>query len=265
MKKVLLLIIIISQIACESKQQSREANTKTTQEIALGDNTSHHIPEITRVFAAHGGFDTWSELKTLSYEMGGSTTLVELQNRHIRTESEGQTVGFDGEKVWVYPASEDADQQKMRYNLMFYFYAFPFVAGDPGVNYQVLSPITLQGKDYNAVKISYDAGVGNAPNDTYIICSDTETDQMEWLLYTATFGGAPKDNYSLIKYADWQEFGGVKLPTQLQWYLYEDGKVGGPRGEAVTFENIRVSTEYPAMEKFTMPEGAAVAGMTEGE
>jgi len=146
MKKLLLLTIIISLIACENKPQFRETNIETEPEVTQSANSSHHIPEISQVFAAHGGYDTWFDLKMLSYDMGGNTTLVELQHRYIRTESEEQTVGFGGEKVWVYPASEDADQQKMRYNLMFYFYAFPFVAGDPGVNYEVLSPIILQSK-----------------------------------------------------------------------------------------------------------------------
>ncbi len=244
-------------ISCEAKKtEPTVAEVPATPEV---DYTAHHVPEVTAVFDAHGGFDTWSTLKSLSYDMGGSTTLTELQNRYARIESEEQTVGFDGENVWVYPPSEDADRQRMRYNLMFYFYAFPFVVGDPGVNYDVLPQIELAGKSYNQVKIAYDAGVGDAPNDSYIICSDPETNKMEWLLYTATFGGASKDKYSLIKYEDWQNYGGVTLPGKLQWYTYEDGVVGEPRGSGRTFENVQVSTEYPSMDKFKMPEGASIA------
>ena len=259
MKNLIALSILTLLFACENNHQHQQAENETTPEATQPDYTSHHIPAITRIFEAHGGYDNWSELKTLSYEMGGSTTLVELQNRYIRIESEGQTVGFDGENVWVNPASEDADRQRMRYNLMFYFYAFPFIIGDPGVKYEVLEPIELQGKEYNAVKISYESGVGDAPNDTYIVCADPETNQMEWLLYTATFGGAPENDYSLIKYENWQDFGGVKLPTRLQWYQYEDGVVGDPRGDGRFFEDISVSKAYPEMDNFTMPEGAAIA------
>lgn len=258
MKHTLSLAFIIFLFACDNQEQPSEA-----QGVSQNDATSHHIPEITNVFEAHGGYDSWSDLKTLSYEMGGSTTLVDLQNRYTRIEGEEQTVGFDGENVWVHPASEDADRQRMRYNLMFYFYAFPFVVGDPGVNYEALEPIELQGQVYNAIKVSYDAGVGDAPNDSYIVLANPETDQMEWLLYTATFGGAPEDDYSLIKYTGWQDFSGVKLPTELQWYQYEDGVLGEPRGDARIFENITVSTEPPAMDNFAMPEGAAIAKMPE--
>ncbi len=263
MNNLIAICFLSLMIACEGKKQ--EQPIETVEAAPQVDYTAHHIPEITKVFDAHGGYDTWSSLKMLSYDMGGSTTLTELQNRYARIESEEQTVGFDGENVWVYPASDDADRQRMRYNLMFYFYAFPFVVGDPGVIYEVLDPIELDGKTYNQVKISYYDGVGDAPNDNYIICSDPETNQMQWLLYTATFGGEVEHEYSLIKYEGWQEFGGVMLPTSLQWYKYEDGVVGEPRGDARSFTNIQVSTEYPSMDNFEMPEGAAIARMPEGE
>lgn len=199
----------------------------------------------------------------MSYENGGSKTLVELQNRYTRIDSEHQTVGFDGEQVWVYPASEDANQQIMRYNLMFYFYAFPFVVGDPVVNYEAIEQVTLRDELFDVVKITYNAAIGDAPNDSYIILSNPSTHQMEWLLYTASFGGDASDRYSLIKYEGWQEMGGVILPSSLQWYSYTDGVVGDPRGPARIFENILVSEEFPAMENFIMPEGASVAKLPE--
>lgn len=225
--------------------------------------TAHHIPEISAVFEAHSGFDEWMDLKKLSYEMGGSQTLVDLQSRYTRIASDEQTVGYDGEKVWVHPATENADRQRMRYNLMFYFYAFPFVVGDPGVNYEALEPVDLQGKTYEAIKVTYDNGVGDSPNDSYIICADPDSHQMEWLMYTATFGGKASERYSLIKYEGWQNRGGVLLPSTLQWYQYAEGKVDDPRGPTRAFENVQVSEEYPDKSNFEMPEGASVAAKPE--
>jgi hypothetical protein len=255
MKNILVFLTTAFLMACGGVKPDRS----TQENSANAGLTSHHIPQITKIFDAHGGFANWSKLKMLSYKMGGSTTLTDLQNRYTRIESENQTVGFDGKQVWVYPASEDADKQRMRYNLMFYFYAFPFIVGDPGVNYEALEPIDLQGTSYDAVKITFDNGVGDASNDSYIICSDPTSGRMHWLMYTATFGGEPKDNYSLIKYEGWTELGGVVLPTSLQWVHYKDGVVGDPKGEAVRFENIEVAQEYPSIDQFEMPEGAAIA------
>ncbi|MHA7100616.1 DUF6503 family protein [Roseivirga pacifica] len=260
MKKIAIILLSAFCLACggAKKEQVEEPKAEAPSK------TGHHSASITKVFEAHGGYDTWTSLKQLSYENGGSKTLVELQNRYTLIESENQTVGFDGENVWVNPPSEKADGQRMRYNLMFYFYAFPFVVGDPGVFYEDMEPIELQGKAYNAVKISYGNGVGDSPKDNYIILSDPETNQMQWLMYTATFGGdESSDRFSLIKYEGWNELGGVLLPSSLQWYQYSDGVVGEPRGGARLFENIQVSTEYPAMSNFEMPEGAQVAKLPE--
>ncbi len=255
MKNLVFLLSTALMIACGGTKPDQSTAEKPT----AVDQYSHHIPQITKVFKAHGGYASWSKLKMLSYQMNGTKTLTDLQNRYTRMESENQTVGFDGKNVWMYPASEDVAQQRMRYNLMFYFYAFPFIVGDPGVNYEALAPIELQGASYDAVKITFDSGVGNAPNDSYIICSDPATGRMHWLLYTATFGGEAKEQYNLIRYKDWAKQGDVLLPTSLQWYQYEDGVVGEPRGEARRFENIQVSEETPSMDLFEAPEGAAIA------
>ena len=256
MKKYLLLVVMTVIMAC----QGTKTEEKTVEVQTEPSLTDHHIASIAKVFDAHGGFDQWTSLKQMSYDFNGSHTLVDLQSRYTRIDSEAQTVGFDGEKVWVMPPNENADRQRMRYNLMFYFYAFPFVVGDPGVFYEDVEPVTLGDKTYNAVKVSYGDGVGDSPKDNYIILSDQETNQMEWLMYTATFGGGEaSDRYSLIKYDGWENRGGVVLPTSLQWYQYQDGMVGDPRGGSRTFENVTVSTEYPAMSNFEMPEGAQVA------
>ena len=257
MKKYLAITLMTLLFAC--------GGTKTEEKTVAAEpeapsKTAHHSASITKVFDAHGGFNTWDKMNQLSYKMGEQTTLVELKNRYTRLESEAQTVGFDGEKVWVNPPSENADRQRMRYNLMFYFYAFPFVVGDPGITYEDLEPIELQGKTYNQVKVSFNDGVGDSSKDNYIICSDPETNQMEWLLYTATFGGGEtSDRYGLIKYGEWQTINGVTIPKSIQWHTFKDGEVGEPRGGARSFENVAISEEVPSMDNFTMPEGAQVA------
>ncbi len=255
MNKYLIVALMTILVACGGTKTEE----KTAEVVNPGPDVSHHTAAITKVFDAHGGYDTWAGMNQLSYKIGEQTTLVELKSRYTRLESPEMTVGFDGEKVWVNPPSENADRQRMRYNLMFYFYAFPFVVGDPGITYEDMQPMELMGKTYNGVKVSYSDGVGDSPKDNYIIYSDPETNQMQWLMYTATFGGGEaSDRYSLIRYDNWQTVNGVTIPKSIKWYQYKDGEGGDMRFER-TFDEVAISEEVPAMENFTMPEGAQVA------
>lgn len=256
MKKYFMLVLLATLVSCGGAP----TENKVEEVIADPPKTDHHSAAITKVFDAHGGFAKWSEMKQLSYDMSnGQHHLVELQNRYTRVESENDTIGFDGDEVWVMPATANASRARMTYNLYFYFYAFPFVVGDDGVMYEDVDQMDILGKTYNGVKISYENGVGESSKDNYIIYSDPETNQMAWLMYTATFGGEEtSDRWSLIKYDQWQTIDGVTIPKTLQWYQYRDGEVGGMRNEVV-FENVNLSKEVPSMDNFKMPEGAQVA------
>ncbi len=261
MKKLTLLAILAIGIACQPTNQK-----ETTEESApIYEAPAHHSESLTKVLDAHGGYEQWSSLKSLSYLKGEETTVTNLQNRKIRLESPSQTIGFDGNEVWVSPDTLDVSRARFYHNLFFYFYAMPFVVGDPGAFYEDLEPKELAGKTYNGVKVSYNAGVGDAPDDNYIIWSDPETGKMEWLMYTVTYrSGEPSDRYSLIKYDGWTEFSGVVLPTSLQWFTYENENVGEPRGEATLFQNVTLSTEAPDENLFAMPENAAIAPLNSG-
>ncbi|MEO1255226.1 MAG: DUF6503 family protein, partial [Bacteroidota bacterium] len=132
--------------------------------------------------------------------------------------------------------------------------------GDPGANYEELEPKELDGKTYSGIKVSYSEGIGDAPDDNYIIWYDPETGKMEWLMYTVTYGrGESSDKFSLIKYGTWQEFNGLVLPTSLQWFQYDGETVGEARGDATMFSDIQISDEAPDETLFVMPAGAQIA------
>ena len=248
------LLLVIVLIGCQSTTSTAETATYTYQSPA------HHSESIDRVFAAHGGYEKWSQMKTLSYLKGDESTITNLQNRKIRLESPGRTIGFDGADVWVSPDTLATDRIRFYHNLYFYFYSMPFVVGDPGASYEDLPARILNGKSYEGVKVSYGAGVGDAPDDNYIIWYDPKTYLMEWLMYTVTYrSGEPSDSYSLIKYDGWQEVNGLLLPTFLQWYQYDQEVVGDPRGDGAQFSEIRLSEQAPESSLFARPDNAAIA------
>lgn len=252
--KNLSLLLLLTMMACQSpKTASEEPEPPYT-------TPSHHTASLTKIFEAHGGYELWSSMQSLSYRRGEESTITNLQNRKIRLESPTQTIGFDGAQVWVAPDSVDASRARFYHNLYFYFYAMPFVVGDPGANYEEVEQKELQGKAYSGIKVSYGEAVGDSPDDNYIIWYDPETYKMEWLMYTVTYrSGEPTDRYSLIKYEGWTEIEGLLLPTSLQWYQYDGESVGEKRGEPALFTDIRLSKEAPEPSRFDMPDGAQIA------
>jgi hypothetical protein len=255
MKKISQLLILTLLIACQPKEE----NKTTAESTETSSASAHHNVSVSKIFQAHGGYETWLSMNTMSYRFGGVETIVDMQHRYTVNLGEDQQVGFDGQNVWVNPPSDNAEGQRMRYNLMWYFYAFPFVVGDPGVIYEDLDRKVLDGVRYNAIKISYEDGIGDSPKDNYIILSDPKTDQMRWLMYTATFGGEErKTQYTLIKYDGWENREGLLLPTTLQWYNYEGEELKGPRGQARVFEEVKVMKDVTNTSIFAAPEGAYI-------
>lgn len=229
---------------------------------------TQEMPEsATAVMEAHGGMDLWKSLGGLVFQKGdgeeAETHITNLWDRRIRVENSKYTIGFDGTDVWVSPAdAEMRGSARFYHNLYFYFYAMPFVLGDPGIYYEEVPDLELMGKTYGGVKISYAPNVGDSPDDNYILYYDKATHQMEWLMYTVTYrGGGPSDKYSLIKYGDWQDVptGGasVRLPKSITWYNYEDGVVGDARGGA-EFPMVSVSAEPPLDSRFARPEDSRI-------
>lgn len=256
MRLFIFLTLPILFLACQPSSD----NTSDESEKASYTKPSHHSESLTKVFDAHGGYEQWSKMKTLSYLKGEEYTITNLQNRKIKLEDAERTIGFDGTNVWVAPDTAEIDRARFYHNLYFYFYAMPFVVGDPGAKYEEMTPMELEGKTCGGIKVSYGEDVGDAPDDNYIIWYDPETFQMEWLMYTVTYrSGEPSDEYRLIKYQDWQEIGDLLLPTTLQWYQYDGENVGDPRGNSAEFKEVKISEDYPEEDLFEMPEGAVIA------
>lgn len=155
--KYLCQTIIVLIASCQSKT----ANTETT----TYQDPAHHISALSDVFEAHGGYENWSRMNSLSYQKGEESTITDLKSRMIRVKSPERTIGFDGTDVWVTPDTVDASGARFRHNLYFYFYAMPFVVGDPGAYYEQLEQRELAGSVYDQIKVSYKENVGDAPDD----------------------------------------------------------------------------------------------------
>jgi len=230
------------------------------------NNTSTVKPKfpsnVEKVFDAHGGYDTWKEMKAMIYtiknDKGDEKQFIDLEDRREKIEGKDYTMGYDGTQYWV-DADTSLKKNPVFYtNLMMYFYAMPFVVSDPGIQYTDVAPFQHDGKSYPGFKVSYDAGVGISPEDEYYIYYNSETFQMEWLAYTVTYFSKEKsEKLGWIKYDDWMAIEGLTLPASLTWYKVEENKPIAERNRRY-FDKIILSKNKMKDDTFTPTQNAKI-------
>lgn len=224
-----------------------------------------NIPEVMKeALEANGGLENWSKMNTLefSFPKGDAEELhqIDLPSRKVRINHPNYTVGYDGNEVWVSPNKEAFGSSSARFyhNLIFYFYAIPYVLTDPGINYEVLPDRELNGKTLSAIKVTFNDGVGDAPDDYYIAHFDKSNGEMYFLLYTVTyFSGEANERYGAIIYEDWEEYNGLKLPKTMKGYRYAADTLGEQRYTR-KFDDIKLSMESLDPTLFEMPAQAEI-------
>ncbi|MBN3581903.1 hypothetical protein JYB64_05845 [Algoriphagus aestuarii] len=232
---ILVILLVVVQLACTSNSQSKR-------------DISSYPEEVLQVMRAHGGLDLWDEMKTLQFSIPkdgfDEVHTIDLHSRMDRVEAPDYDIGFDGNVAWSKDkAAKYEGDPTFRHDLMFYFYAMPFVLADEGINYAETVPLTYEGKSYPGIEITYNLGVGSSSEDVYLLYYDPETFKMAWLGYKATFGNELKPGPpSVIRYDQWEDVNGITIPTSIAWQTVEDGEILGER-RRVDFTDISLSKE----------------------
>ena len=260
MKKIaILLISLIVFVSCKKNEDKKDYKKKD-----LNITATLYPEAIAKVFDAHGGIDIWNSMENLYFEIEkegqNEKTTTALKSRKSLIDAETYLLGYDGKNVWLKEKDTTTYKGNARfyYNLMFYFYTMPFIVGDNGINYDKVDALEFEGKQYPGIKISYEAGIGESPDDEYIVYYDAETNKMAWLAYTVTYFSKEKSkNFRLIRYSDWEKVEGLLLPKTLHWHVYKDGVIGDVRNE-MNFVNISLPKNLPDNKLFVKPEEAKI-------
>ncbi|MBL4662257.1 MAG: hypothetical protein JKY22_01545 [Flavobacteriaceae bacterium] len=262
----LLFTVFLGLTACKNEVKEITAETEIITESPQENKLLTTYPaKVQTIFDAHGGVETWRKMNTLHFEIpkenGPEKHTVALGDRRSLIETNQWSIGYDGADVWLSQQEEGAYKGNAHFyhNVMFYFYAMPFVIADEGISYSPVEATILDGKSYDGIKISYNDGVGDTPKDEYIVYFDSDTNLMTWLAYTVTYGSNEKsNNWWYINYAEWTEINGLTLPKKMIWFEVKDGKPTVPRN-SMDFENIKVSESVLDTSLFVKPDGATIS------
>ena len=262
MKFVAVFLLSILIFACKEVPKKVELENEAVEKVTKVEDSKY--PEALRkVFDAHGGLSIWKSKRTLSFEIPKKDKTekhtIDLYSRNEKIEMQDISMGSDGKAIWLHDEKEAYKGDAVFYhNLMFYFYAMPFVLSDKGINYEAAEALEFEEKSYPGIRITYNDGIGISAKDEYYIHYNPETFQMEWLGYTVTYrSGEKSDNVKWIRYNDWMDVDDVLLPKSITWHEYEGRTIKEGR-EPVNFENVSLSETVQPTGFFSQPDGAKI-------
>lgn len=228
---------------------------------------------IWQAMEAHGGLAQWYANGPLHFQFhyqplddGTPRNTYEVadywsaQTRHQLVSDTTVQYGWDGQRAWA------TDTANIPYNVRFwsltpyYFVGIPFVLGDEGINLELIGEDTWEDQPYDLVKVTFGEGVGDAPDDYYVIYVSQDHNQVDAIRYIVSYPGYfPEGGSSpekLMAYDGAQTTEGITLPKGYRTFRWEDEQVGehitNIELSAVAFRP-EVSADY-----FTPPAGAVV-------
>lgn len=265
-----LLFLSLGAVACGAPPADEPADPAgdTTEPTTSADQPEDPATAYARAIEEAHGLDAWSSKDAVSARIqltfGGNQA---LDGRMIftpdmtkaRLDQGEASVIWDGETAWVTPA--DAEFPRARFHVLTwpYFLAAPMKLRDPGTRLELLGAKAVDAKLHDAARLTFEEGVGDTPDDWYILYRDSRTNRLEAMAYVVTYGTRLEDANQephAIVYDDFQEVEGVMIPTTWEFRLWSEEKAGiygDPLGQA-KLSDVRFVT--PEEGTFQVPDDA---------
>ena len=223
---------------------------------------------------AHGGLDRWYANGPLSFRfnyqpLDGKTardsyqTVDTWSNRAVHTSATDSTAhfGWTGEQAWV----KAKDSTFFEYDTKFwaltplYFYGQPFVLNGEGVNLELLPEVTYKQQKQDVVKVTFDAGTGDAPDDYYIFYFSKESHKLVTIRYIVSYpeyfkdgGHAPE---KFMEVMGENTVNGILFPTSYKTYWLTKDKKPGEYITQIDVSNVSFENDLPK-DFFDVPKDA---------
>jgi len=203
------------------------------------------LPLLTALLAAHGGLDAWRDLGEIRWEVdittydgsGAATDPVRWVVRYPtsgRPMYEGNLAGLEVQYDHGVVTGADADRARYVLPTFNYIHSLPFKLADGGVRAEVPEQSPCRPAE-RALKISFDPGTGDNPDDWYVYCLDAQ-DRMTSVLFRETHERNP--GIFWLDFSGFRDVDGVLLPTSLTYFATDAERARGPRRKQVDVVSV---------------------------
>ncbi len=225
-----------------------------------------------KAMEAHGGLAKWYANGPLQFHfnyqpLDGNTprNTIQISDNWSAKARQKMAVdtslqfGWDGSRAWALPEASKIPFDARFWALTpYYFVGIPFVLGDEGVNLEELGEGSIDGTIYDLVKATFGEGVGDAPDDFYIIYLHLESGRVAAYRYVVSYpayfpdGGHTPEKIMVL--VDEQQVNGIIFPKEYHTFMWEDQQ----KGTYVTNISLSDLSFLPDLPKdyFEAPQGA---------
>jgi hypothetical protein len=219
---------------------------------------------------AHGGMETWASAPTVRFEDhfkpgesdSGRVSRITVEQgprrAYIDFPGTDMRISWDGEKAWSENWQAPAPPRFLAL-LNYYFVNLPWLAKDPGVllGEPGTGKLFDDPTEYVTVKMTYEAGVGDTPDDYYVLYVDPKTHVLKANRYIVTYRAILPEGVEalpehILIYKEWTTVDGLLVPTSYTIYELDGSVYGSCDVSAWSF-----SDPFDAS-RMEMPEGAVV-------
>ncbi len=275
MKNFWILILAISVISCNQNKKEEEQNTDTTEmmpvepDSGIGDGAvsivDHYIMSVEKAhkkseFLKHKAISFKIDLSFGGKQrLDGKITMLTNSTKIRIDKKDDSKLIYTGEKVFLCP--EDANDKGARFDMFTwtYFFALPYKMNDPGTTWELQNNRPLDEIEHQTARLTFEKGIGDSPDDWYVIYTDPTENTLKAAAYIVSFGSdgdtskAEADPHA-IQYKDFKIIDGIPFATR--WIFYGWTKEKGMTnilGEA-TLTDITFLKEEGAI--FDTPDNA---------
>lgn len=137
------------------------------------------------------------------------------------TYKNGDEIYVNKEKIFISPSLKENKGARFHAYTWGYFFLFPYKLNDNGTKWNYDFKTKESKIDFDVAKLTFEANIGDAPDDWYIVYSDKKDNLIQHAAYIVTAGktkeAAEKDPHA-IKYQDYKTIDGIPFATNWGFY-----------------------------------------------
>jgi hypothetical protein len=224
---------------------------------------------------AHGGLKNWYENGALAFRFnyqpldGTPRDSYQVINtwsnkaKHTSIADSTAHYGWTGEKAWIQAKDSTAFAYDTRFWALtpYYFLAQPFVLDGEGVNLELLPEITFKDKNQDVVKVTFDQGTGDAPDDYYILYFDSKTHILSVIRYIVSYPAYFKEGEHMpekfMELIGENKVAGISFPTNYETYWLTEANKPGEYITQIEVSDLTFKKELPE-DYFEVPAEARI-------